>query len=200
MTKLEHAEILQGELEVQGQAEQAEPAAQTAKRGKRLYSFLLTFPIMFVLWVVFSGRFDAFHLSLGVISCAAVALASGDLLFPTIPSLGMLFKEWVRFIGYIPWLIYEIFKANLHLLYLSFHPRLLDVIDPHMIRFKSKLTSEVALVTFANSITLTPGTITARLSADGDFLVHAIDTHSGEGLPGTMEEMVGRVFDENEEK
>ncbi|HBF42583.1 MAG TPA: protein MnhE [Desulfobacteraceae bacterium] len=150
---------------------------------------------MFVLWVVLSGRFDAFHLSLGIISCLIVAYFSSDLLFKS-PNVKMLPGLWIRFALYVPWLLYQIFLANLHLLYLAFHPRMMDLIDPKIIKFRSKLKSDLALVTFANSITLTPGTITVYLSIDGDFKVHAIDKASGDPLPGDMEARIAKAFGE----
>ncbi len=52
---------------------------------KRKREFAITFLILFPFWLVLSGRFDPFHLSLGIISCGIVALFSGDLL---ISSLG----------------------------------------------------------------------------------------------------------------
>ncbi|MBU1276338.1 MAG: Na+/H+ antiporter subunit E [Proteobacteria bacterium] len=164
---------------------------------KRFYAFLFVFPTLMALWVVLSGRFDAFHLILGVISCALVSFLSGDLLFPHAPHPRQTFRLWWRFPLYVPWLLYQIFLANLHLLYLTFHPRMLQLIDPHMVRFRSTLKSEMALLTFANSITLTPGTITVRVSPDGDFVVHAIDRFSGEALPGEMEKRVARTFGED---
>ena len=162
---------------------------------KHVYPFLLTFLIMFVLWVLLSGKFDAFHLSLGIISCAIVAYFSGDLLFDS-PRVKGLLGTWVRFIRYMPWLLFQVFIANLHLMYLTFHPKMMDLIDPEIIKFKTKLKSDLALVTFANSITLTPGTITVDISANGQFSVHAIDRHSGEGLPGEMGERIARAFGE----
>ena len=165
-------------------------------RKRPVYPFLLTFLIMFVLWILLSGRFDAFHLVLGVISCSIVAYFSGDLLFDS-PKIRGLLGLWIRFIQYIPWLIYQIFLANLHLMYLTFHPRMMDLIDPQIFKFRSKLKSDLSLVTFANSITLTPGTITVRVSIDGDFSIHAIDKKSKEGLPGEMESRIGRVFGED---
>jgi len=162
---------------------------------KRIFPFLLTFIIMFGLWILLSGRFDVFHLSLGIISCSIVALFSGDLLFPESKTKGLLLS-WVRFVRYIPWLLYQIFLANLHLMYLTFHPRMMELIDPKMIKFRSRLKSDLSLVTFANSITLTPGTITVYVSIDGDFRVHAIDKKSSEGLPGEMEDRIVRAFGE----
>ncbi|MCB2187722.1 MAG: Na+/H+ antiporter subunit E [Deltaproteobacteria bacterium] len=174
-----------------------EPApVAAAPPPPRIVTFLFTFLLMFLLWVLLSGRFDAFHLSLGVISCLLVAFISGDLLETVVPrgraSLGL----WWRFTLYVPWLLWQIFLANLHVLKLTFEPRLLDKIDPYILRFHSKLKSDLALTTFANSITLTPGTITVRVSPDGDFVVHAIDLASGEPLPGEMEQRVAETFGE----
>jgi len=118
------------------------------------------------------------------------------LLFPEGKTGGLFLSIW-RFLKYIPWLIYQIWIANLHVLYLTFHPRMLDLIDPHIMRFQSKLTKDLSLVTFANSITLTPGTITVSVSVDGDFKVHSIDRMSAEALPGEMEERVAKAFGED---
>lgn len=184
------------EQRYQAESDTFDARPRFTRLNARLRSFILSFPLFFGLWVILSGRFDAFHLGLGVVSCAGVAWFSGGLLFPPRPGPGGLNRQVWRFTLYIPWLIWEIFKANTHLLYLTFHPRTRRVIDPHMIRFHCDLTRDLSLVTMANSITLTPGTITVRASEDGDFLVHAIDTHSGEGLPGEMERRVKRIFEE----
>lgn len=163
-------------------------------RGSRT-SVIYTFVIMFGLWCVLSGKFDAFHLTLGVISSAIVAFFSGDLLFsPSVPRMRPIVV--LRFIAYIPWLVYQIFLSGLHLMYLTFHPRMLELIDPHIVRFRSKLKSEIALITFANSITLTPGTITVYVNPHRNFRVHAIDRTSGDPLPGEMEERISRTFGE----
>lgn len=158
-------------------------------------SFFVTFIILFVIWLLLSGKFDLFHISLGIISCALVSFFSSDLLFPSLKLKGLPII-WLRFIKYIPWLLYQIFLANIHVLYLTFHPRMMELIDPRIIKFKSKLKSDMSLVTFANSITLTPGTITVYVSIDGNFKVHAIDKTSGDPLPGEMEEQIGKVFGE----
>lgn len=81
-------------------------------------------------------------------------------------------------------------------MYLTFHPKMMDLIDPKVFRFKSRLKGDLPLVTFANSITLTPGTITVYVTIDGEFSVHAIDQKSKEGLPGEMEIRIARVFGE----
>lgn len=170
-------------------------ASFSAPRRQRifLFPFLITFVIMFGTWVLLSGKFDSFHLSLGVISCAIVAFLSSDLLFPSHKTKGLLIRLFLWLL-YVPWLMVEIVKANLHVTYLVFHPRMMDLIDPRIIKFRSKLKSDMALVTFANSITLTPGTITVDVSLDGEFKVHAIDKASGDPLPGEMEAKIAKVF------
>lgn len=171
--------------------------SETGVKASRLsfFTFASTFVIMFAVWLMLSGKFDLFHLSLGLISCAIVSYLSSDLLFSS-PQIKGLLRQSIQFVRYIPWLMVEIFKANLHVTYLVFHPRMMDLIDPRIVKFRSELKSDLALVTFANSITLTPGTITVSVSIDGDFKVHAIDKASGDPLPGEMEERIARAFGE----
>ncbi|NIR13448.1 MAG: protein MnhE, partial [Desulfobacterales bacterium] len=62
-----------------------------------------------------------------------------------------------------PWHIYQIFLAGSYVAYLALHPRMSVLIDPHIIRFKTRLKKDLSLMTFGNSITLTPGTITVLI-------------------------------------
>jgi len=167
---------------------------QNNVRGREIIApFLITFLILALFWVVFSGKFDRFHITLGIIACMIVAGLSHDLLFPTGVKPGF-FMSCLRFCGYIPWLLYQVFIANLHVLYLTFHPRMMDLIDPKIIEFDSILKSDVSRTTMANSITLTPGTITVNVSMLGKYTVHCIDDKSGRSLPGEMERRIEKVF------
>ena len=156
---------------------------------------VISFSILFVLWIVFSGRFDAFHLTMGLISSAIVAAISGELMFTSSQPKGI-FLLWLRLCGYIPWLIYQVFLANLHVMYLVFHPKMMERINPQIIDFESRLKGDYSRTTFANSITLTPGTITVNVTTLGRFSVHCIDDSSGQALPGEMEEKIVKVFNE----
>ncbi len=172
-------------------------APSKTEAGKRFDggSFLATFLIMACFWVIFSSRFDLFHLCLGAVSCFLVAALSSDLMFPSGIRLSII-RRWFGMGMYMPWLLYQIFLANLHVMRLALHPRMMDMIDPKIIQFESRLKSDFSRTIFANSITLTPGTITVNVSALGKFSVHCIDTPSGEALPGEMEARVARVFEE----
>jgi multicomponent Na+:H+ antiporter subunit E len=182
---------------MQGRGSDEPPAGFQTSQGRRFhfYPFALTFVIMLAIWVLLSGKFDPFHFSLGLISCGIVSYLSYDLLFSHPRPRGLL-SQWARFVRYIPWLMKEIIKANIHVTYLVFHPRMMELIDPRIVKFRSKLKSDLALLTFANSITLTPGTITVYVSIDGDFKVHAIDKASGDPLPGAMEANIAQTFGE----
>jgi multicomponent Na+:H+ antiporter subunit E len=157
-------------------------------------AFVVTFFILFIFWVFMSGQLDWWHLSWGVLSCTLVAAISHDFLFKHIKSKGMM-KEGVLFIAYVPWLLYQIVRANIYIAYLVLHPRMPQLIDPHIIKFKTTLKKDLARVTFANSITLTPGTITVLIK-DDHFFVHAIDTKVAESLPGAMEQRIAKIYRE----
>jgi len=159
--------------------------------------FLTTFFILFGFWIFLSGHLDLFHLSLGVISCALVARISGNLFFAhqTVEKTHLL--QLLRFFKYLPWLLWQILLANLHMALLVLRPNLFSHIDPHIIRFRTKLKSDLPLTTFANSITLTPGTITLLIH-EGHFYVHAIDQKVADDLlTGEMEERVARIYQED---
>lgn len=155
--------------------------------------YLLTFLILFAHWIIWSGIFDAYHLTLGVISCVIVTYTSHSLLFERKEFRASHITEAIRFMKYFIWLFYQITLANIHVMKIALSPRMPELIDPHIIRFKTKLKKDISLVTFANSIILTPGTITVIIE-DGYYYVHALDRKVAEDLPGEMEERVGHVF------
>ena len=155
---------------------------------------LVVFTILLAVWLVFSGHFDALHLSLGVVCAALVAVTSSDLLLPESPSSRTPLKVW-RYVCYLPWLLYQVVLANLHVVYLVVFPH---KIRPQVVRIKTGLTSDLALVTLANSITVTPGTITMDVK-DGELCVHALSDKAAAGLrAGDMERRVAHVFLESD--
>ena len=168
------------------------------KKKINLKTFILSFFILFLFWIIFSGKFDSFHLFLGVISCCIVSFFASDLLFSTDSNnkIANLPELWLGFAGYIPWLIWQVILANIHMLFIVLSPNMKNRINPKLIKFRSRIKDRVGLVTFANSITLTPGTITVKLSIIGDFVVHAIDDESAASLPGAMEDKVAKIFGE----
>ena len=128
---------------------------ETRKRRSDNVRRLAAFLILFGFWLIFSGHFDRLHLSLGLICASLVAFFSHDLLILDGAAPPVLLKTW-RFIHYEPWLLYQVFLANLHVVFLVIDPRELR---PRIVRFNTSLRSDLAKVSLGNSITLTPGTI-----------------------------------------
>ncbi len=172
----------------------------SVQRTRRLhfFPFIFTFIISLATWLILSGQFDPFHVALGLVSSLIVAWLSGDLLFQNRIQKGFAVRA-IRFVIFIPWLLAQIFIANLHILKIVFHPRPIEQIDPRIVKFNSRLNGQMPLFILGNSITLTPGTVTIFVNVFGTYTVHAIDRQSAEVLPGEMEDRIGRIFDNSED-
>lgn len=156
----------------------------------------LVFAALMTIWMVFSGKFDAFHLSLGLISCGFVTWMSGDLLIAGGSSLGLGRRvvRTFRFASYFLWLLWQIVLANIAVLKLAFSPR--SALQPQIVWHKTTLKTDLQKYLLANSITLTPGTITVRIC--GDMLcIHAIDDASAEGINGEMDRRIAHIFEDS---
>lgn len=156
----------------------------------------LVFLLLLITWIVLSGLIDPFHIGLGVISSALVAWLSSDLLFEdrSAKSIHRL-KQLARLPGYLIWLLWQIVLANIHVLRISFSPKINDQIQPQIVRFRSGLETDFENYVLAQSITLTPGTVTLDIDKDV-FTVHAISDHAAKGLVSSMAQRVKNVFAE----
>lgn len=164
-----------------------------------MYS-VLTFLLMMTVWVIFSGQFDAFHLTLGVMSSAFVSWLSSSLLFPEPHrSLPVIFSQLARVPGYVGWLLWEIAKANIHVLKLALHPRAGELVEPEVVRVQVPFKSDAARFVLANSITLTPGTVSIKFEGD-ELLVHSIDPEMAAGLESVMVPRVALLFQEKRDE
>ena len=146
---------------------------------------------LFVFWIMLSASFEWTHLGLGLIFSFAVAwINSGHSLF--VPK----FRLWLKIVLYLPWLFYKIIESSLHLSKLILHPAL--PISPQLISVDSKLRHHAAIVLLGNSITLTPGTITAEI--DRNILtVHAMDNALSEDLASKqIEAKIADIFKDEE--
>jgi len=152
-------------------------------------AFLVTWLLLAGLWIGLSGYFDVVHLVFGFLSVTLVSLISSKHLTGggDVPT-GM--ARLGRLVLYLPWLIWEIVVANFDVMQRIFG---LKPIDPCIIRFRPELESDFGRVTLANSITLTPGTVTVVIEG-GEFVVHALSREAADAvLAGAMEKKVRRV-------
>ena len=145
---------------------------------------LLLFVFYFVIWLLLSGHYDPLLLTLGVLSCITCLYVTWKAKF--IDEEGLPLHLLIRLPIYTLWLFKEIIKANIDTakIIILINP------DPQNFRVKSSQKTEAGKVTYANSITLTPGTVTTVL--DGDILeVHALSSDMADDVKsGAMDKKV----------
>ena len=162
--------------------------------------FTSSFIILFLPWLILSGKYDASYIGMGVLCAAMVAWWCKDLLFPNEHlSIVNCIRQGIRFIPYACWLFWQIVLSNIHVLKVSLSPRMHDLISPKMVRFNTDVNEEISKFVLANSITLTPGTVTVRVEGR-KFLVHALTEKAASGLPGESDEMERRIINVFERK
>ena len=144
----------------------------------------LLFIFYFLIWLLLSGHYDPLLLSLGLLSCALCLYVTWKANF--IDNEGLPLHLLVRLPVYTIWLFKEIIKANIDTAKII----ILNNPNPQNFRVKSTQKTEAGKVMYANSITLTPGTVTTQL--DEDILeVHALTAEMAEDVKsGQMDKMV----------
>ena len=137
------------------------------------------FFVYFALWVVLNGRWTLEIGAFGVLFAALLYAFSCKF-------LGYSVRKDLRFARGIPaaarylaTLLVEIVKANLAVMRIILNPEFEP--KPKLVRFESGLKGEGHRVALADSITLTPGTITCQLRGD-EYVVHCLDESLAEGL------------------
>ncbi len=137
-------------------------------------------------WLILSGHYTPLLLAFGALSCAFVTYMAQRL--DVVDHESHPLHMWWRLPGYWVWLLVEIVKSNIDVGYRIIHPSL--PIDPRLFEVEASQKSDLGLVVFANSITLTPGTISVDVRKD-KILVHTLSTEGAENLRrGTMNSKV----------
>jgi len=145
--------------------------------------------VLYAFWLLLSGYFEPFLLAAGAGSALAVVLLSRRM--HIVDREGHPIQMIASVLLYWPWLIKEIFKCAWDVSRIILSPSL--PISPVLVRFKPTQKSQVGLTTHANSITLTPGTITVEATQD-EFLVHGLTRTAGAGvIDSEMDQRVSKV-------
>lgn len=147
---------------------------------------------LFAVWLLLSGHFDPLLIVLGILSCIGVVFISWRM--DGVDREGVPVHLTVSPLWYWPWLAVEIVKANIDVTKRVLSPSL--NISPTMVRLKTSQKSDLGLVTYANSITLTPGTVSVDVEP-GEILVHALSREAAEDLKGgVMDRQVTKMAGE----
>jgi multicomponent Na+:H+ antiporter subunit E len=149
------------------------------------------FFVSFLFYQLLAGKLYWFDLVTGAMSATIVAVGLSRVTFhkdPSLRSLGRVFRMAL----YAPYLLYEVLKANILVTGVILHPRL--PIEPRLTRVQTAVWGSLPVTTLANSITLTPGTLSVRV--DGRTLtVHTLVVPAREDLfDGGLERGVRFVF------
>ncbi|GAB6860065.1 monovalent cation/H+ antiporter subunit E [Haloplanus litoreus] len=136
---------------------------------------------------------DGYELATGAATAGVVTLTLARVTMKgELPRLGYVGATVLRMAAYAPILLWEITKANFALAYVVLHPKL--PIDPRTVEFDAAVWGDMPVTTLANSITLTPGTLTVDVSRQ-HFIVHALIPDAEDDLlEGTLERLVRFVF------
>lgn len=134
--------------------------------------------ILYAFWLSLSGHYTPLLLTLGVVSCILVVYIAWRM--DVVDHEGLPLHIAGRLLLYIPWLLKEILVANIRVAGIILSPKL--PINPVMVRYRGSQQTDLGRALYANSITLTPGTITTGVSGDV-FEIHSlswVDAASGE--------------------
>lgn len=154
--------------------------------------FAATFGLSLAFYLALGDPLYWFDLASGVASAAIVAITLSRISLDANPSISRTPIRLLRGAVYVPALLYEILMSNLVVARVILDPRL--SIDPTLNRVRVIVGSGLPITTLANSITLTPGTLTVR-ARDGNLYVHSLIPWAREGLfDGSLERWTRFVF------
>lgn len=137
----------------------------------RTQSRILVFALAFLAWLALTAGGGIQEIVAGAVVALVVALVAGQFLsgFPRrgIPRrAGFAVLYFIRF-------VWEMIKANIHVASIVLHPR--RPIKPGIIKIRTELTKDTAMTILANSITLTPGTLTVDINPEArELYIHCI--------------------------
>lgn len=138
---------------------------------------VLIFLVLMGFWLLLAGNTHWQHLLMGALFSLILTVVWAEITIGEHPrSTAITIKQAFLFVYYMICLALEVFKANFKVAYIVLHPRL--PISPGLVIMRNELKKDLSRVFYANSVTLTPGTITVDL--EGDLhIVHAFTRKAG---------------------
>jgi multicomponent Na+:H+ antiporter subunit E len=143
---------------------------------------------LLLLWIALSTLLEPYHLIVGLVAallCTALAQRLGLIDVGRVP-----YRLLIRLPQYAGWLGVRIIQSNLHVAGQILRPNI--SLSQNFQNVEARQRTDLARAIFANSITLTPGTVTVE-TGDAQFLVHALTQQSGDTK--SLMEMGDKVLD-----
>lgn len=167
--------------------------------GSPMIHKLVLAVVLFAFWMILSGRTETKFVVYGIITAVITTWLTYPLLL--VPGKDGSKRYYVfgvsvpKFIMYFFWLMWQLALANIDVLMATTGQEL--GIDPKVVRFYFKVDNPMAAVVLANSITLTPGTVTLNVTDDGLYEIHALTKGAAAGLlDGSMQKKVAELYGE----
>ena len=155
--------------------------------------------VLFAFWMILSGRTETKFVVYGILTAVVTTWVTYPLLL--VPNKDGSKKYYVfgfsipKMIMYFFWLMWQLVLANIDVLLATTGQEL--NIDPKVVRFRFRADNPMASVILANSITLTPGTVTMNVTDDGVYEIHALTVGAAAGvLDGGMQKKVADLYGE----
>ncbi|UCG35384.1 MAG: Na+/H+ antiporter subunit E [Candidatus Omnitrophota bacterium] len=163
-------------------------------------SRIILFVLAFLAWCFLNWVPDWQHLTTGFFVAFFVALITGDLFVTRPLLLKHPYRWWCFIVCYLPRFLWECIKANIDVAYRVAHPKL--PINPGIVKVKTSLKTDTGLTFLANSITLTPGTMSVDIDRDNGVLyIHWINVKDKETEAATkiiverFEKILAKIFE-----
>ncbi len=165
--------------------------------GNPLKHYLRFTIYLYIFWLLISGSLQLKFLIMGAVACLLIAWVCTPLFM--IDNISHTKKYFLlnvpiyKLIAYVFWLLKELILANMDVAKATWKKEL--PIHPTLLHFHTSMDNPVALALLANSITLTPGTITLNVSRDNIYEIHALTPGAAEGIiSGAMAKKVAWLF------
>lgn len=157
------------------------------KRAARPFRFSIALGIVLCgIWLLWSGHYTPLMMTFGLVSCVGVVLLAGRMRI--VDEEGVPIQLGIKPFLYAVWLVKEIVQANIDVAWRILKPSL--PIRPKVIRLKATQQGDLGRVIYANSITLTPGTVSIDVEGD-EIVVHALTVEAAaEDASGEMNRRV----------
>lgn len=153
--------------------------------------------VLFAFWMALSGHTETKFIVYGVITALVTTWLTYPLLLVPNKEESRLYYVFgfspLKMIWYFIWLMWQLVLANVDVLLAETSQEL--QIDPKVVRFYFRADNPMASTILANSITLTPGTVTMNVTDDGLYEIHALTKGAADGLvDGGMQRKVAWLY------
>ena len=168
----------------------------TTRLRWNLVRILLTTVYLFLGWLLFTWSVSARAMVIGILQSAVVALLTYPVFIQDDEAARRSQLPRVHILGvYLIVLVFNMYVASFRVLWQILRGN----INPGIVHFRTRLSSDIARLALSNAITITPGTITLQLD-DDHLIVHWLDartthsTYAGKLIKGTYEKLLSRVW------